>query len=212
MRILLCLLFVFSIGQAVQAQYDSIIVVGNIFEFEGGNPMNEAEVQVLANGIEVQSLTTNIGGVFKAHCGFDNEYELVFSRDGFISKRIAVDTRQIPNEEKASGGFEVMMRVTLFRIPADTAGLDYSIFDDPIGRFAFDELSREFINDTVYAKQVDAKLQEMYIKEQKYQAEHGEIKVSRFVLALGIAVFIAIVFIVSFIIKGKMAQKKKDER
>ena len=94
---------------------------------EEGQELQNANVLLLNNNIPVTQITTDENGGFSFTLNTNNQYMLVFSKSGYVSKKILVNTENVPiNTSILRSGIDV----ELFR---EIDGVDFSILNQPIG-------------------------------------------------------------------------------
>lgn len=134
--ILTCLLLLvgaFSYAQNVQFNFG-----GQITNYETGKKEAGVEVTVIANGVKVASSKTASNGKYILNFDLDAKakYDIVFSKDGFVTKRVSFDLTNL-NTEKIKEGQKLSpvqdLSMEIFTIKP---GIDFSFLDkEPVASF-----------------------------------------------------------------------------
>ncbi len=129
----------------------------------GSQKLNAAQVTVFKDGQKSNEVTTKSNGKFEVELELDHLFMLVFGKEGYVSKKIEVDTRGIPEDEKETANlYYGKWKVELFE---ESLGLNTSILKQPIGKVSYSSTYMQFANDDKYTKsirkQLDALLAEL---------------------------------------------------
>lgn len=161
--------FMLSICMPVvlQAQAVPIKVKGDITEEE--NPLSAVAIQVVCNGKVATTALSDAKGEYAFHLPQGKDYYIVFTKEGYVAKRFAVSTRNIPKELESSEFSSITARVVLFK---RVSGVDYSMLEQPMVKYYFNTVKKEFDYDLGYLNQMLANLEsieeaERLIKEQE---------------------------------------------
>jgi tetratricopeptide (TPR) repeat protein len=137
----------------------------------------DASVVTLYKGSAVvTSTTTGSNGKFSFKLDPNNDYVVSFSKPGFINKKIAISTRNVPDERASHGFSGYDLSVTIFE---QYSGIDYSVLNNPVGKLVYNPSKdvEDFDYDKAYTDQMQnalAKLEELARQarenEKKYQA------------------------------------------
>ncbi len=145
---------------------------GNILTIEGrvlvnGNSTAGVTISLLRNDERVAGNISE-NGRFEYDLEFNNEYVLVFSKSGYITKRVYVST-DVPERILESNNNFPPFRIeqTLYQA---VEGGDYSIFDDPVAMVIYDKE----LDDFDYDREYDAEIEEQ-IKEAERQSPDTKI-------------------------------------
>ena len=119
---------------------------------EEGHELQNANVLLLKNNIPVNEVTTDEIGGFSFTLKTDNQYMIVFSKSGYVSKKILVNTENVPtNTSILRSGIDV----ELFR---EIDGVDFSILNQPIGEFFYSPNKKNLDYDKEYTNSIREKL------------------------------------------------------
>lgn len=132
-------------------------------------PLEDALITVKINDrIVKDTVRSDAKGMFAVKLEFGYTYIISFSKENYVSKKIEVVTSNIPEEDKntgyETGGFEV----ELFRL---LPNVDYSIYDQIIGRISYDPKYRQFTYDRKFIKKQSAKIKEFEVQLVEIQKE-----------------------------------------
>jgi hypothetical protein len=120
---------------------------------EEGHELQNANVLLLKNNIPVTEITTDEIGGFSFTLNTDNQYMLVFSKLGYVSKKILVNTENVPiNTSVLRSGIDV----ELFR---EIDGVDFSILNQPIGEFFYSTDKKNIDYDKNYTNAIREQLE-----------------------------------------------------
>ena len=127
--------------------------------YEGSYRLDNASVIVFENGSKVNTVSTGNNGKFDLELELDKEYELEFAKDGYVSKIIKVDTRNVPEEDRKGGAFSYpKWKVELF---SKDLILNTDILKKPIGVVTYNPTYMQFANDTKYTKSIQRELDQL---------------------------------------------------
>ncbi|MFZ4614284.1 MAG: carboxypeptidase regulatory-like domain-containing protein [Bacteroidia bacterium] len=120
---------------------------------EEGQELQNANVLLLNNNIPVTQITTDEIGGFSFTLNTNNQYMLVFSKSGYVSKKILVNTENVPiNTSVLRSGIDV----ELFR---EIDGVDFSILNQPIGEFFYSTDKKNIDYDKNYTNAIREQLE-----------------------------------------------------
>ena len=93
-----------------------------------------AIVTLLKGSTQIQQVSTNNSGRFKFLLDPNNEYTVTITKPGYITKRFAISTYNVP-VERGEGSFAPYdIEVGLFKV---FPGLDYSCLNKPVAKIAY---------------------------------------------------------------------------
>lgn len=114
---------------------------------------------IVARGTTVVSSTsTQSNGKFKCRIPGNGDYLVTVSKPGYISKRFAINTMNVPAERTnyPFGQFDV--DIELFKT---YPGLDYSVLDKPIARIVYTPELEDFDYEKAYTEKIRAELEKL---------------------------------------------------
>lgn len=93
---------------------------------------------------------------FNLNLKFNSEYILSFSKPGYITKRMQINTA-VQQERIEQGFYPVNFEVILMK---QYEGVNIVVFNQPVGIYRFSKLMDEFFYDTDYTKQVQSAIKD----------------------------------------------------
>jgi hypothetical protein len=156
-KVVLSVALVFLLSLTFSAQ-DDLLIQGAVKNKDTMKKMENVTVTVYQNGSVYDSFETTSNGRYKFELPLGSSYSIKFSTEEFLSKAVNLDTRNIPEEDRA-GGFVMDMDMTLF---AYVEGFDKSILDQPIGKASFDPLKNSIEFDFEYTADVTQQINEEF--------------------------------------------------
>lgn len=151
----------------------SLDINGNVKNLTEKSKLDGATITVTRNGKPYQTMSSASGGKFKLKLDPEGDYEIVFTKPGFTSKKIVASTKGIPPED-AKYGFEFPMEMNLFE---EVPGLDVSILKQPIGRIAFNPATGYMDYDQKYTESIQKELDRLMKDfEERMKAQEAERK------------------------------------
>ncbi len=102
--------------------------------------------------LRMATFMTRRKGHFQTALEHDHVYTLEFSKAGFITKRIVVDTRADVHPSQLPG-MPMLMDVEMLRTDR-YKGIDTDALDMPFAIVRFDKRAREFVQDPEYAQEM----------------------------------------------------------
>jgi hypothetical protein len=145
-------MFLIKTSVAQDAIRQKITVGGVVTEFN--LKLKEATVSLLKDGKKVKQMITDASGLFLFNLDTETDYLLIISKEGFVSKKLTVSTKNIPTE-KEELTWTTGITVDIFMAPK---GLDVSILNKPIGEIVYDPITDNFNYDKEYTKSVQQQL------------------------------------------------------
>ena len=131
---LLLLSIIFSLPNLVQSQeYYAIEVIGYVKE--GKRKLKGATIALSSNAREPDTVIVTPDGKFILSLDFEKDYIIEMSKLGFISKKFAFSTRNVPEKDKKKPyGFE--FEISLFKEMDD---FQISVFKKPVAKVVFNQ-------------------------------------------------------------------------
>lgn len=135
---------------------------------EDGRKLSNASVTVYKNGSKVETFKTDSKGQVDVFLDMGANYTVNISSMGMITKKLNIDTRNVPPEDLGSD-FPFPAEVDIFQKVPD---LDVSILDQPIGIIRYNPSISNFDVDLEHTKRVKSKLEQLQKEyEEKKAAE-----------------------------------------
>lgn len=142
----LCLFLLLALNGSLFAQQTSILPVhGRITD--GDKKLDGCEVIIFEGNEQVSSQTTDRSGRFGVGLELEKEYALEFRREGFVPKRIVIDTRA-----KLEDGliFSPLVMDVSMLLASKYEGADTDVLDFPFAIVRYDKKANAFIQDPTY--------------------------------------------------------------
>lgn len=162
--ITLCLIF--QINASAQ---ESFVVYGKL-KLEKGSL--DGSIEVLKNGSRDRIKAIKGSGKFEFNLDLNAQYVISFSQSGYVSKKISFDTK-VPAERATEGFMAFQFQVTLFK---QYEGINFVVFNQPVGRVHYSEEIGDFDYDTDYTKSIQQQLAEVQKEVDKKQKEEEKIE------------------------------------
>lgn len=143
---------------------DGFIVFGNM-KLENGKL--DGKIEVFVDGQRERVLQADGSGKFEFDLKYDHDYILSFSQDGYVTKKITINTN-VPDERKEFGFAPFEFEVTLFK---QYEGINFMVFNQPVGRIMFSGEVDDFDYDTDYTKSIQQRLEEVEKEVEKAAKE-----------------------------------------
>lgn len=148
---------VFSFG----SDEDSVEMETNLLieaqVLNGGSSFEGVTVEVRNGNTLMKSDLTKSNGFFSIKLNFDSLYTLSFVKDGYVTKHVEVDTRNIPDEDKEFGYDLGMFKIGMLK---KEVGKDYENYSKAIARFRYNDVAQIFVVDKSYKKEVKQRFEE----------------------------------------------------
>jgi hypothetical protein len=121
-----------------------------------GKNLGAVEIKVMENGSAVQSVQSKDNGSFIVMMDLNKDYEIVFSKPGYIPKTIIANSVVPPDQ--ADIGYAFKCNLELFE---DVAGASRSAsMNKPVAKIAYNTTYEDFDFDPIYTKRIQAEQQE----------------------------------------------------
>jgi len=122
--------FVLFLG-VLQAQgQGELYIFGVVKDYSTGKKLENITITAYQGGQKVDTYTTSSNGKYEFFLDLGKEYEVKFDGPGLVSKKVYMDSRNIP-EEDIGAGFSMNIEMSLFE---EIEGLDITLLDKPIGK------------------------------------------------------------------------------
>lgn len=162
-------LFFYITTDLALAQAPTLTVSGKL-KIEKGN-LDQSKITLEKNGEIIQEKSLSGSGKFEFELDYNADYIFSFSKEGFVTKKVSFNTH-IPNDVLNSKDFNpepFNFMVSLFK---QYDGVNYVVFNQPVGKIRFNGSLGEFDYDTDYTKSIQSHIQE--IEDQVKQEELKE--------------------------------------
>ncbi|MEO8590168.1 MAG: hypothetical protein ABI432_12415 [Flavobacteriales bacterium] len=151
------------------AQVDVVLVFGTVKDMSTAKKLDGVIITVFKNGAKLVEVPTNASGKYEVNLDYGAEYKIMCSKAGFVGKNIAIDTRNIPEEDR-QGGHGMNIDFTMM---VDIPDVDFSILQQPFGKAKYVPGSGNFEWDMEYTtgmRDAQARLLKEYEEKKKREA------------------------------------------
>ena len=153
----LLILSALSFGQTVQFDYG-----GQITNYETGKKETGVKVTVISNGATLATSVTASNGkyIIKFDAPAQAKYEIVFSKDGFVSKRVSFDLKDLNTDGMKDGQKLSPLEDLSLEIFSDKPGIDFSFLEnEPVAVFTADSKSTNLKLDVSASQRMKQKIE-----------------------------------------------------
>ncbi len=167
----LSFLFALFISLSFYAQDEPFLELsGIVADADNGKKLDGVNINIIADGASESNFYTD-GGKYYYQLKFGKNYMVVYSRTGYVTKKLNINTNGVP-PEKQNKIKDLEIEMTLFE---KIQGMDYSLLNQPIGKSAYngkDEIAWDF----AYTSQMNQKIEALIAeyKKKKLQEEAKE--------------------------------------
>lgn len=131
-----------------------LYIFGVVKDYADGGKLQNVKITAYQAGNKVDEYTTSGNGKYEFFLELGKEYELAFSRPGWVGKKVYMDSRNIP-EEDIGAGFSMNIEMSLFE---EVEGLDIKILDQPIGKAKYNPNTGAIEFDFEYTQKIKDEL------------------------------------------------------
>lgn len=169
----LTLFFLVFIGLSVWAQDLNFSIKGKITNQDTGGSEGGVTVTFKRNGTVVSSATSSSSGKYVLNAsGPMGSYEIVYSKPGFVSKKIMFDVSGV-NEEDLPAGNEIPFPPLDIDIFTNRPNLDFSFLDnEPVASFSWDNKKAILDYDRVASDKTRKKINDLLLKSEQEAAQN----------------------------------------
>lgn len=149
---------------------DNVFLDGIVTDYYTGERISNVTIQAVANGAVIASGTSDGNGEYKMVLNFDKEYVVSYSKSGFISKSITLNTFGVPENKKHKVP-DMNAEITLFK---PNKCIKQELLDKPVGRAVYYADKNTMDWDMVYSMPLLEKLNSMLDVCKKQQEKEIE--------------------------------------
>ncbi len=160
----MCLIFSISRGQGSKSW--KVNVDGTVKDEDSKNPIESAKVELYKDTTFIKLIYTSEKGKYAFFLDPDMTYTVKVSMNGYASKLITINTRNVPDDTDVNGSFKVKMQVSLYNL---IPGVDFSLLNKPIGSIFYDKDEKNF--DYSVDKEMSFKLEQLQANYEKSKKE-----------------------------------------
>ncbi len=145
------LLLMLSLLSAAQ---DELIIKGAVKDEETLKKLENCQVIVFQNGVQFDTYECGTSGKYEFRLPLGYTYDIKFTRAEYVSKSVRVDSRNIPEEDRA-GGFQLDLPGVLFKM---IEGFNTDIMKEPVVKLAFSSQENSLAFDEGYTERMKEKI------------------------------------------------------
>lgn len=131
-----------------------ILLHGEVTEYFTGDRLKGVQVRMVKDSIDRETIITPRDGRYEMYLERGYEYLIWFSKDGFVTKHVRIDTRDIPPVPDVPF-YDMFLQMTMV-IWVD--GVDFGILERPIAEAHYRHSVRNLTWDTEYTESVRKRL------------------------------------------------------
>ncbi len=172
LKIITLFVLLFSAVSTV-AQVDRLLVYGTVKDERSGKKLQDVQVTLVEDGETKKTYATALSGKFELDLDFEHDYDIRFSKDGYVSKFININTKNVP-EENQVGGFGFDLDMSLFE---EVEGVNFDVLKKPIGKANYVPETGEIGFDYEYTRSIQAEIARLRRElEKKYREEEERLR------------------------------------
>jgi len=130
----------------------------------------DGTIELYSNGVRDSRRKVNGSGKFSYIIEPNKDYIFSFSQDGYVTKKISFNTT-VPSEREDIGYAPFEFQVTLFK---QYEGVNFVVFNQPVGKIKFSEEVDDFDYDTDYTKSIQQQISEVIKEVEKKSKEEDK--------------------------------------
>lgn len=142
----------FCLGQQITIHFK-----GKIFNDKNA-VINGANIQVVQDAFLSSSTQTDVDGNYDLFLPLNREFDITVSKEGYVQKKYFVSTKGIKEGAEAAKLPNYVADMVLF---TRYEGVDYSIFDQPINKYAYNPNNNNIDYDEAYLKEMKEAMKEV---------------------------------------------------
>ena len=151
----LTLFFIIALASSLWAQ--NLNIDGTVSE--GRAKLSGVDVILKKGSTVVSQMTTGGNGTFQMTMALDDEYTIYFQKDGFATKKIDINTKDVPDSERKYGDFN-FPRWTV-ELYSKSHNVNYALLNKPVGVVLFLPYNGNFGIDPDYASEMKPQLEQL---------------------------------------------------
>ncbi len=133
---------------------DELIIKGAVKDEETLKKLENCQVIVFQNGVQFDTYECGTSGKYEFRLPLGYTYDIKFTRAEYVSKSVRVDSRNIPEEDRA-GGFQLDLPGVLFKM---IEGFNTDIMKEPVVKLAFSSQENSLAFDEGYTERMKEKI------------------------------------------------------
>jgi hypothetical protein len=168
-RSTLIILFIIAFVILSAAVYSQKLGISGSVKVDDNKPTGTV-ITVEKDGAPYKKISISETGKFYVGVPFQAEIIMSFEKKGYVTKKIAISTKVPPAVVKDEMD-PVTFNVSLFK---QYEGMNTIVFNQPVGRYKFDEAKDEFFFDTDYTKSIQSQIAQVEAEVEVKQKEEKE--------------------------------------
>ncbi len=148
------LLSFFTLISSFLVAQEEVLIRGQVKDQETMKKLDNVTVTVFKNGTQFDVIETGGSGKYEIRLPLGFTYDIKFSKDAFVQKIVRIDTRNIPEEDRA-GGFQLDLPGVLFKY---VESFNTDILKEPVGKIFFSSQENSLEFDIPYAEKMKDKI------------------------------------------------------
>lgn len=136
---------------------DDLNVHGVVSDAMTSSKLADVKVTVKKDGANHNTYTTRANGKYEFYLVCGHNYEFIFSRTGYVDRKIVINSKNIP-QEAIGAGIIMPTDMSMYAITPAMEGADLSVFDKPIGIAAYDPVQKDLVWDFNHTNKVKAEI------------------------------------------------------
>ncbi len=148
----------------------NLLEVKGRLSFKDGDNAKEGEINLYENGQFVKSIPSDRSGRFKMDLEISKDYIFEFSKDGYVTKKISINT-EVPESFKNKAFTPIYFAVELFN---QYEGVNTVVFSQPVGIIKFYRQIGDFDYDVDYSTKMRNKVIQAEKALEEAHREHIE--------------------------------------
>ncbi|PKP12111.1 MAG: hypothetical protein CVU09_01040 [Bacteroidetes bacterium HGW-Bacteroidetes-4] len=164
-HLILLLVLILSVYTTLYSQKDQgyLEVKGTVKVDREG--LSGAKINLYKNGTKDKVFIADDAGRFEFRLDLNSNYDLVFSKRGYFSKKLFFNTH-VPPEDVGIWNYKFAIEL----IP-EIEGFNASLFNEPIGKFEFNDRMGDFDYDEVYTSNMQKRIKALMAEYEKARRE-----------------------------------------
>lgn len=151
---------------------DELIIKGALKDAETFKKLDNCQVVVFQNGTQYDVFDTGGSGKYEFRLPLGYNYDIKFSKPDYVTKIVRIDTRNIPEEDRA-GGFQLDLPGVLFKFEE---GFNTDIMKEPVGKVAFSSQENAMDFDIGYAERMKEKIEAEFKRLENLEKDRDKLK------------------------------------
>jgi tetratricopeptide (TPR) repeat protein len=158
------------VGIGIGYAQDDLNVHGVVSDAMSSSKLDGVKVTVKKDGTVHNNSTTRANGKYEFYLSSNAKYEFIFEKEGFVTRKIVIDSKNIP-QEVVGAGIIMPTDMTMFEITEAMKDADLSVFDQPIGIAKYDPGQADLVWDFAHTSRVKGEINAFIRDMDKKQKE-----------------------------------------